>query len=191
VDFHPTYAWAVFLDFMRDKSQALPVDGRAPAATALRIWHCSYASLADLERYPELRTLVVATYPDSDLAPLTHLEKLEYLSLLHLPHVHDLSPLSTLKLLRTVRLSTLPSWDSSGKVTIVDSLRPLAELPDLRHLELFGVRPEDRSLRTLEEAPSLVSVRVSKYPKAEMARFYELTGLSDAFAPAPGVADWQ
>jgi hypothetical protein len=66
----------------------------------------------------------------------------------------------------------------------------LAKLPHLAHPELFGVRPADKSLRDLEKAPSLVSVRVSKYPKPEVRRFYEATGCTDAFAPGPGVSDW-
>lgn len=175
---------------MRDKAKTLPLDPDAANVTALRVWHCSYATFAPLAQYRNLRTLVVATYPDSDLDTVAQLGDLEYLSLMHLPSVADLAPLAQLKHLRTVRLSTLPSWDPSGKVTEVDSLRPLASLPRLAHLELFGVRPSDKSLRDLERAPSLASVRVSKYPKAEIARFRQATGLSDAFAPSPGVADW-
>lgn len=52
------------------------------------------------------------------------------------------------------------------------------------------VRPPDKPLRDLEDAPALASVRVSKFPKAEVARFRQATGLIDAFAPAPGIADW-
>ncbi|GAA4826422.1 hypothetical protein GCM10025786_39030 [Nocardioides caeni] len=52
------------------------------------------------------------------------------------------------------------------------------------------VRPADKSLRDMEGAPSLVSVRVSKYPKPEVRRFYEATGWSDNFAPGPEVSDW-
>lgn len=96
-----------------------------------------------------------------------------------------------LQRLHTVRVSTLPSWDSSENVTVVDSLGPLAGLPNLRHIELSGVLPEDRSPCALEEAPSLISVRVLRCPKAEVRRFYKRTGLSDAYAPEPGVADWQ
>jgi hypothetical protein len=175
---------------MRDKVKTLPIDDKAASVTALRVWHCNYASLVDLDRYTNVRTLVVATYPDADLEPIAALEQLEYLSVLHLPNVVDLSPLSRLRHLRTVRLAASPSWDSSGKVTTVESLEPLAKLAHLAHLELFGIRSVNRSLRELESAPSLVSVRVSKYPKQETARFYSHTGLSDAFAPGPDVGDW-
>lgn len=174
---------------MRDKAKAMPTDDEAVSVTALRVWHCNYSSLAPVAQYANLRTLLVATYPDSDLEPVASLAGLEYLSLLDLRHVSDLGPLQRMTHLRTVRLATLPSWDSSGKVTVVDSLRPLAQLPKLAHVELFGVRPANESLRDLEGAPSLVSVRVSKYPKAETTRFYDATALSDAFAPPPGVGE--
>jgi hypothetical protein len=180
----------VLVDLMRDKSKATAVAGDAAAVAAMRVWHCSYRSLGRLSSYPNLRTLVVATYPDADLEPLAALDGLKYLSVLHLPKVTDVAPLSRLRRLRTVRLETLPSWDSSGKVTTIDSLKPLAELPELAHLELFGVRPVDGSLRDLEAVLNLVSVRVSKYPKQETRRFYQKTDLSDAFAPGPGVSDW-
>src|SRR4051812_35241726 len=184
------YARRVFRDLMRDKAKAMPSDPDGAEVRALRVWHCNYGSLAPVVQYPNLTTLVVATYPDADLEPLASLNGLEYLSLLHLPRVTDLAPLAQLTSLRTVRLATLPSWDSSGKVTEVDSLRPLALLPGLAHLELFGVRPASESLRDLEDAKGLISVRVSKYPKAEVARFRDVTGATDDFAPSPVVADW-
>lgn len=175
---------------MRDKANSMPRDPDGAGVTALRVWHCNYASLAPLAQYPNLTMLVVATYPDMDLEPVASLGDLQYLSLLHLPGVTDLAPLARLPHLRTVRLSTLPSWDSSGKVTEVASLAPLALLPELAHLELFGVRPASKSLQDLENAVSLTSVRVSKYPKAEVTRYRSVTGVSDAFAPSPGIADW-
>ena len=175
---------------MRDKAKAMPSDPEGAEVTALRVWHCNYGSLAPVVQYPNLTTLVVATYPDADLEPIASLTCLEYLSVLHLAGVTNLAPLARLTRLRTVRLATLPSRDSSGKVTEVESLRPLALLPALTHLELFGVRPASRSLSDLEDAPGLTSVRVSKYPKAEVTRFRNVTGVTDAYAPSPGVADW-
>lgn len=109
---------------------------------------------------------------------------------MHFPRVSDLQPLSALRRLRTVRLSTLPSWDSSGRKTIVRSLEPLAELPELVHVEMFGVLPEDGMLQPLERCPALESVRVSRYRKSEVNRFYRGTHLLDSFAPSPGVRDW-
>jgi hypothetical protein len=175
---------------MRDKAKAMPSDADAAHVTALRVWHCNYRTLTPVEQYPNLRTLVVATYPDPDLEALATLSGLEYLRLLHLPHVNDLTPLARLTHLHTVRLETSPGWDSSGKVTVVASLHPLAQLPGLKHVELFGVRTASQSLQELESAPSLASVRVSKYPDDETRRFYSATGVADAHAPSPGVADW-
>lgn len=184
------YARRVFRDLMRDRAKVMPSDPDGAEFTALRVWHCNYESLSPVAQYPNLTTLVVATYPDADLEPIASLNGLEYLSLVHLPGVNDLAPLAQLTHLRTVRLATLPSWDSSEKVTVVDSLRPLALLPELTHLELFGVMPANESLSDLEDAPRLISVRVSKYPKAEVTRFRDLTGATDAFAPSSGIADW-
>jgi hypothetical protein len=184
------YAHRVFRDLMRDKRKAMPTDSAAHDVTALRVWHCSYRSLAPVTQYRNLQTLVVATYPDDDLEPIASLNSLEYLSILHMPGVTDLAPLARLTRLRTVRLATMPSWDSPGKVTEVESLAPLALLPNLMHVELFGVRPASKSLQDLQSAAGLVSVRLSKYPKAEVARYYEATAVTDAFAPCPGVADW-
>lgn len=189
-DCDTTTLTGVLRDLMRDEARTMPTDDQALSVTALRVWHCRYSSLAPVAQYENLRTLLVATYPDSDLEPVASLAGLEYLRLLHLPHVNDLGPLQRVTNLRTLRLETLPSWDSAGKVTVVDSLRPLARLPKLAHLELFGVRPASESLHDLEGAPGLVSVRVSKYPMAETTRFYTATGVSDAFAPSPGVGDW-
>lgn len=95
-----------------------------------------------------------------------------------------------LKALETLRLETPPSWDASSKTTDVASLEPLATLDRLRHVELFGVVPPDRCLGPLERCRSLTAVRVSHYPKAEVARFYAATGTSSSFAPEPGVVDW-
>lgn len=173
---------------MRDNAREFPVAEDVGAITAARVWHCKYRTLEPLGRFHSLETLVVATWPDSSLEVLGELQRLSYLSLLHLPKVTDLAPLAALQNLVTLRLHTLPSWDSSGKKTTVRSLEPLALLPSLRHLELFGVVPEDGSLAPLEAASGLESVRVSKYTKREVERFYEATGVSDQHAPAPPVA---
>ena len=178
------------LDLMRDSASELPVPAQPEGVTALRVWHCKYRTLEPLGRFQNLETLVVATWPDSTLDVLAGLDSLTYLSLHHLPKVTDLAPLAHLQNLTTLCLHTLPSWDSSGKKTVVRSLEPLALLPSLHHLELFGVVPEDGSLRALEAASGLESVRVHKYARRERDRFYEATGVSDAFAPGPPVTAW-
>jgi len=128
---------------MRDKARSFPLGDSDGEVVAMRVWHCSYKSLAPLARFKSIRTLVIATYPDGDLAPFEGLTQLEYLSVVHLAHVTDLAPLGNLTALRTLRVATLPSWDLSGKVTSVRSLGPLADLPALEHLELLGVVAED------------------------------------------------
>jgi hypothetical protein len=130
-------------DFVKDEARAFPIHPEAPDITALRVWHCRYKSLAGLSAFINLKTLVIATYPDPDLSPLQGLSRLEYIRIMHMPKATDLRPLGQLKRVRTVRLSTLPSWDPSGKKTTVRSLAPLAQLPHLNHVELFGVLPEN------------------------------------------------
>jgi len=170
---------------MRDKAKELPAIGEPQSVRTLRVWHCKYRTLEPVARLTGLTGLVVATYPDASLELLAGLEELKYLFLLHVPKIDTIEPIAQLNRLEVLRLHTLPSWDLSGRTTTVKSLDALANLPLLRHVELFGVRPLDCSLRALERGPSLESVRVSKYPKAEVARFRKTTGLPDSFAPEP------
>ena len=173
------------LELMRDKAREFPEIGEPQSLRTLRAWHCNYRTLEPVAHLTSLTGLVVATYPDASLELLGGLEELRYLFILHLPKIDSIEPIAHLNRLEVLRLHTLPDWDASGRTTQVESLDPLARLPHLRHVELFGVRPADRSLRSLERSPNLESVRVSKYPKAEVARFQETTGLSDRFAPEP------
>jgi hypothetical protein len=130
--------------------------------------------------------LDIGSWPDADLESLFGLGHLEYLSILHLPKVSSLQPLAGLSRLKVLRLETSPGWDSSSKVTRVDSLEPIARLASLVSLELFGIVPPDRSLAALEDCPSLRTALFHKYPKSEVSRFYESTAVSAAFAPRPG-----
>ncbi len=177
-------------DHVRDKSKAFPTLAQPDDVTALRVWFCNYRTLQAISELTALQVLVIAEYPDEDLAALASLKRLEYLRLLHFPKVTNLDPLAELPSLKTLRLSSLPSWDSSGKVIQVASIAPIAQLPRLEHLELFGVQPVSRSLADLEASQSLRTVRVSKFPKAEVARYRSVTGISDSFAPDPPGVDW-
>ncbi|MDP8926989.1 MAG: hypothetical protein M3O70_00005 [Actinomycetota bacterium] len=174
----------MIIDHVRDSARELPEVDDPSSVTAMRIWHCKFRSLESLRAYVNLRVLVVASYPDSSLEPIRGLADLRYLRLIHLPVVEDLSPLVGLARLETLRLATLPSWDSSGKTTRVESLKPLASLSALRHLELFGIVPDDGSLAPLERCASLRTVRLSKYPPREVDRFYADTGLDASYAPS-------
>jgi len=175
----------VHIELLRDASRDFPALDAPSEVTSLRVWHCKYRTLADLARMPNVEGLVVATYPDTTLEPLRHLRSLRYLSLLHIPKVSALDPLAELVSVQVLSISTLPSWDASGRVTEVESLRPLAKLPQMRHLELFGVRPPDQSLRDLEACPSLETLRVSKYPDPEVERFRRVSAATNDPAPEP------
>jgi hypothetical protein len=171
------------VELMRDTRTEMPALN--PETESLRIWHCNYRTLHHVASLRKLRTLIVATYPDETLALLAQLSELRHLRIVHLPKVRDLAPLAGLTRLETLELATLPSWDASGKTTIVESLEPLAALPSLTHLALFGVVSKTKSLAALERCPALVSVRVSKYPKAETSRLYATGKISADDVPEP------
>jgi hypothetical protein len=153
--------------------------------SSARVWFCRFRSVAPIVALENLRTLEVAGFPDDTLAPLRALRKLRYLKIVHLPRVAELSPLAELAGLEVLSLATLPGWDASGKVTVVDSLRPIAALSNLRHLELFGVVPTSRSLEDLCTCQELRTARFSKYPADEVANFYRTTGVTNEYAPKP------
>jgi len=158
------------LALTRDKAKAFPVVSDPASYTSARIWHCSYRTLAPLQGFSSLQKLEIATYPDLSFDILSGLISLRTLQVVHLPHISSLLPLARLTNLLRLSLSTLPSWDASGKVTIVESLAPLAVLPVLEGLELFGVVPKDRRVDALLNSKTLKYVRVSKYPKPEEQR---------------------
>jgi len=173
------------LDLMRDEDKIFPAVAQPDAVRSLRIWHCSYRTLDGIGNLRNLQTLVIATFPDATLSALSSLSQLRYLRILHMPRVTDLSPLMALSALECLSLETLPSWDSSGKTTEVDSLDPIGHLHELCYLALFGVRPKDRSLAAIERCQRLQSARFSKYPKSEVARFYQVRRVSNAHVPEP------
>lgn len=164
------------LELMRKKDKVFPVISSPESVTSARIWHCSYLSLEPLSKLVNLRALAIASYPDHSFEALTPLNMLESLEIVHLPNITSLSQLAGLTSIRKLSLSTLPSWDSSGKLTVVESLEPIAELPLLEELSLFGVVPESKSIDALLASHSLKKVRVSKYSKAETQKLSERYG---------------
>jgi hypothetical protein len=176
------------LELARDKSEQFPAVADPLAVASARIWHCGYKSLAVLSQFRNLTALSLAAYPDDTFETLSTLTSLHYLSVLHFPRVSGLAPLGRLGALETLSLASLPSWDASGKVLTVDSLEPIAELKNLRHLELFGVRPSRGGLSPLLACKNLRSARFSKFTKTEVATFYQTSGVKDEFAPRPGFA---
>ena len=180
----PYCAW-VHIELREDGARTFPEIAEAANVTTLRVWHCKYRSLESLRQFTNLSGLDVLPFPDASLDAVGELGCLRFLSILHLPKVSDLGPLSRLKSLTALRLSTLPSWDASGKKTTVASFEPLAQLAELRHIELLSVVAADNSLRTLERLPLLETANVHGFPKDEVARFFTSSGINKAHVPNP------
>ena len=149
---------------VRDKAESFPVPPAAGRFVTARLLHCRYASLAGINRLRNLQKLEIVGYPDPSLAPLQGLFRLEHVSIVHLPAVTSLAPLCGLTSLRRLTLAALPAWNPDRRPVEVDSLEPLAELPALEEVNLFGVRPADQSVKVLWRIPSLRRARLSEYP---------------------------
>ncbi len=173
------------LDLMRDKAKQMSAIADFTAVTSLRVWHCAYRTLEPLAAFSNLRSLTIATIPDASLEFLSLLAKLRYLRVVHLPKVTDLGPLTRLAGLQSLSLETLPSWDASGKRTVIESLEPISTIDCLEHLSLLGVVPNDRSLSVIEHCKTLRSARFHGFPQSEVARFFSATGISNAHNPEP------
>jgi hypothetical protein len=170
---------------MRVKDREFP-DVEWTSITSARIWHCSFESLAPVQRLENLQTLVIATWPDESFGALKGLNQLRYLIIIHLPKVSSLTPLRFLGRLESLSLQTLPSWDASGKVQEVDSVAPLGHLKALKHLELLGVRPSGDDLSPLFGL-RLESARLSKNDDEAVGELFRRTGASGAFNPEPEI----
>lgn len=179
------YHALMHVELMRSKERAFPALDDPQAIDTLRVWHCQFQSLKPIGALTRLKGLEIASFPDNSFEIFRSLTELTYLRILHMPKVEDISSLSSLSSLRSLSLSTLPSWDSSGKVTIVQSLDALGSLASLRHLELFGVRSSNESLAALERCPSLVSVRLNRFPAEEVDRFRSVVGVTNDRIPDP------
>jgi hypothetical protein len=172
------------LDLLGRDVKAFPAVEDPAAVRSVKLWDCKF-SASPVREFENLEGLEVFSLRDASLGFLADLEALRYLSIIHMPKVADLEPLRQLRVLEVLRLHTLPSWDSSGKRTVVASIEPVAALSSLRHLELFSVVPPDRSLAPLERCTTLVTARFHGFPKREVARFEAAAGLPNHFAPTP------
>jgi hypothetical protein len=172
------------LDLMRDINNVFPRLDNPEELERLRIWHCKYKSLSPLSDLINLKELVIASFPDESLDALSGLKNLRYLSILHMPKVKNLSPLSSLLKLESLSIATLPSWDASRKRIIVESLDPIIKLPNLKYLELLGVRTEEGKLDILKNSRSLISARFSQYKEIEMDLFFNNTKVIQAYNPS-------
>lgn len=171
------------IEFMRSPEREVPGVSAPGEVTSLTVWHCKFATLERLAIFTNLRALKIATYPDASLESIQGLKHLQWLSVVHMPKVSDLEPLTKLDKLVSLELATLPSWDASSKRQVVNSLHPIARMPRLQFLALFGVIPKDKSLAALEASSSLQTARVSGYPAKEMKRFYEASSLPSYHVP--------
>jgi hypothetical protein len=172
------------VDFMRQPGPELPIAARPTEVTSLRVWHCTYKNFSALARYDRIEELIIGSFPEASLELIAALPRLRYLKIVHLPMVQSLSPLAKLNHLQSLSLATLPTWDTARRRTTVDSLEPLSDLLSLRHLELFGVCPPDRSLSALYGCSWLKTARFSQYPGDTVAEFYSATKASNDYVPS-------
>lgn len=173
------------LDLIRDPSATFPVISEPESVVSAKVWYCKYKSLLPLSQMRNLEELVIAGFPDDSFEFLGRLEKLRILRILHMPKIKDLAPLAKLMQLKSLSLATLPSWDASKKTTTIQSLEPLVAIPELAHLELFGICPPDKSLVPLDRCRYLQTARISHYPKSEINRLFSETKIIDKFNPEP------
>lgn len=173
----------MIVDLMRDRAERFPVIDNREQVRRMRIWHCKYKTLQSIAEFQNLEELVIATFPDGTLRPLASLRKLRHLRILHMPKITNLEGLSGLKGLESLALETSPSWDASGRCTVVESLEPIASISGLKHLQLFGICPPNKSLAALEQMKNLQSARFSQYPQPEVERFYDASGVVNEYIP--------
>ena len=169
------------IDLIRTREKEFPTDLEFENITVLRIWHCKYKSLEAISKCTNLEVLIIATFPDQSFEFLSSLKRLKELSILHMPKLSDLDGIEALDKLEKLSLRTLPSWDSSGKKTIIDSLSPLTKLKKLSNLELLGVITPSKDLSSLLKCKELKTVRVGGYGKKQEKEFYATCGLADDF----------
>lgn len=157
------------LDIRGDRALAFPTIEDPLSFTHARVLACCYEQWAALGQLTNLISLEVIDWHARDFEALRPLRHLEQLKVTHLPKVTNLDALADLISLRRLILETIPSWDSSGKVTQVDSLEPLKRLP-LEEVQMFGVRPASKSVDDLLAIPILRQARLSKFAAKEIKR---------------------
>ncbi len=171
------------LEMMRDQAKKFPTIENAVDITRLKIWFCKFSDLSPIAQFSNVRELEIAGVPNESLDFLKALPRLGVLKIIHMPKIRQLDALASLDELVCLSLSTSPSWDASRKFLRVESLEPISKISRLRHLELFGVCPVDKSLKSLEACEGLLSARFSQYPQKEIERFYREKNVSNEFVP--------
>lgn len=149
-----------------------------------------FENLEALMRLPGLAVLSVDSATKVlSFADVGQLAKLRGLSVVNFPKVHSLSPLRELR-----RLEALVVAGSIWTRMTVDTLTPVAELTDLRYLNLTNLKARDESLEPLSNLQSLEVLDLPNYyPVAEFARLAaRLTGTRctwfDPATPLPTVS---
>lgn len=175
----------VHLELMRVEDREFPGVPEPSAIVSAHVWHCKFRTLGPISRLRNLEVLLIATYPDETFEPLSKLSRLRHLSVLHMPRIQRLDPLSRLAKLEVLKLHVLPSWGYSYRTTIVESLEPIAGLQRLQHLELAGIVTPDRLLSSIERLRRLETAGFRGYPKKEVERFLEATGVHERWAADP------
>jgi len=185
---NPAFVYQVFfgppsnchpLDHVSPDIDCYGVDGRhldlngltsAPVVRALKVRRAS--SLSGLEELPKLEALDLDE-PES-IAGLSALTRLKFVSMSHFTRIHSLQPLGALRALTGLSLSTIASWDASGRVLSVESFTPLSGLIHLEALNLMGVWPEDGSLEPLYRLKQVRHLNISHVRQFRLKDFARL-----------------
>jgi hypothetical protein len=127
-------------------------------------------SLAAIPELPALRKLAVAGSPKlTSLDGVQRYQQLRELILFDCCNYRDLSPIRCLR-----QLDTLCLEGGFSKHLKVHSLKPLADLVELKRLRLASIRVEDRSLEPLHALAGLESVFIARsFPATELRRLAE------------------
>lgn len=123
-------------------------------------------ALSSCEQLRDLKVWCIKQLGAEDLRPIGLIPKLDALGLGALRNVTSLDPLIGSRI-RFLELEQIPS---------LDTLAPLAKLPELRACTIFDTRPVDRSLAGLVSAPKLEEVVVGgdgRFPEDEVDRMFE------------------
>lgn len=177
----------MYIELLKKTEPNFPDIASPASVTAMKIWLCKYKTLAPVKSFVNLKTLIINGLPDADPSWLSELTQLEYLWIQNPSKIKSLGFLRPLNKLHSLSLSTPPSWDTSKKVIEVESLAPIAELAELRNIELFGVFDASKSLAALKQCKNLERARFNGYAKSTTEDFYMTTKAANEFAPDPSL----
>ncbi|HEY0782027.1 MAG TPA: hypothetical protein VGE98_06230 [Thermoanaerobaculia bacterium] len=125
---------------------------------ALTLTGSGIRGLSGMEAFRALERLRLVMLPVDDLSPLSGLPRLAEIELTGLLRARDLEPLGTLPSLRRLRIERAGIEDRD--IVHVETLRPLAAAPALEELVLQATVVNDGDLRPLADLPALRRVEV-------------------------------